>query len=376
MKAVPSTDLWRPSARRGALLPDTHRLAAAIFMRDTGLRDLPEVLPSRAGRGTACSPSRSPCGREIKAFLSPADMEGEAGHLLLGIERELDPFAVAATENERLLGEVVRLKDLHQKIFDNIGYGIAVVDASRRIVFCNTTHRILLTGGPAAAGGAGLPLVGLRHGGLRHLRLRGGDGAGRPGQPGGRAPGGGEDALVPPRHVPAAGRRRQGHGRHRGHAGRHRVQGSAVLPRERAAQDGGRHPGDRRDALHRRRRLRAAVLPPRVVPGDPGVRRGRAQPQVLRGAVPANPPLSLVPHARDAALGQGGAAGRPLPRRATARTAPTRSPSRPAASVRANCPRWSACWSTSRPRGVSSSRWSSRRNSTPCPSSPRAWPTS
>ncbi len=91
-------------------------------------------------------PVEIPCGREFKAFLSPADAEGEAGHLLLAFERELDPFAVAAAENERLLREVVQLKDLHQKIFDGIGYGIAVVDASRNIRFCNNTHRILLTG--------------------------------------------------------------------------------------------------------------------------------------------------------------------------------------------------------------------------------------
>ena len=160
MKAVPSSDLWRPSARQDALIPDAHKLAAAIFMRDTGLRDLPEVLPSARGALGAVEPLDLPCGRELKAFLSSADVEGEAGHLLLTIERELDPFAVAATENERLVGEVVRLRDLHQKIFDNIGYGIAVVDASRRILFCNGTYRILLTGGPAPLEGQTCPWSG------------------------------------------------------------------------------------------------------------------------------------------------------------------------------------------------------------------------
>ncbi|MHB8835200.1 MAG: ATP-binding protein [Candidatus Methylomirabilia bacterium] len=150
MKAVPSSDLGRASARHEALLPDPHKLAAAVFMRDIGLRDLPEVLP---GAGDAVQPVEIPCGRELKAFLSTADVEGEAGHLLLTFERELDPFAVAAAENERLLREVVQLKDLHQKIFDGIGFGIAVVDASRHIRFCNNTYRILLTGSPAELDG-------------------------------------------------------------------------------------------------------------------------------------------------------------------------------------------------------------------------------
>ncbi len=148
MKAVPSSDLWRPSRHNGSLFPDPRKLSAAVILRDHGLRDLPEVLPAPEG-ADGVRPVEIPCGREIKAFLSPADNEGEAGHLLLKFERDLDPFAVAAAENERLLGEVVQLKDLHQKIFDNIGYGIAVVDASRRILFCNTTYRNLLAGGPA-----------------------------------------------------------------------------------------------------------------------------------------------------------------------------------------------------------------------------------
>lgn len=155
MKAVPSSDLWRASARHEALLPDTHKLAAAVFMRDIGLRDLPEVLPT--GAGDTVQPVEIPCGRELKAFLSSADVEGEAGHLLLTFERELDPFAVAAAENERLLREVVQLKDLHQKIFDGIGFGIAVVDASRQIRFCNGTYRTLLTGSPAALDGCTCP---------------------------------------------------------------------------------------------------------------------------------------------------------------------------------------------------------------------------
>jgi signal transduction histidine kinase len=156
MKAVPSSDLWRPSPGNGSLFPDPDQLSAAVIIRDTLLRDLPEVLPAPGGSVAVC-PVEIPSGGEIKAFLSPADTPGEAGHLLLAFERELDPFAVAAAENERLLAEVVQLKDLHQKIFDNIGYGIAVVDATRHILFCNNTYRILVTGGPAPLEGLPCP---------------------------------------------------------------------------------------------------------------------------------------------------------------------------------------------------------------------------
>ncbi len=157
MKAVPSSDLWRASARHDALLPDLHKLAATVFMRDTSLRDLPEALPAAHAAGDAVQPVEIPCGRELSAFLSPADAEGEVGHLLLTFERELDPFAVAAAENGRLLREVVQLKDLHQKIFDGIGFGIAVVDAARQIRFCNSTYRTLLAGSPAALEGCACP---------------------------------------------------------------------------------------------------------------------------------------------------------------------------------------------------------------------------
>ncbi len=157
MKAVPATDLWRASARLDDPRPDRRKPASVVLLRDTGLRDLPEVLPGLTGEVDAIHPLEIPCGRELKALLTPADTGAEAGHLLLSFERELDPFAVAAAENERLLKEVVQLKDLHQRIFDNIGYGIAVVDASRHIVFCNATYRQLLAGSPASLEGQVCP---------------------------------------------------------------------------------------------------------------------------------------------------------------------------------------------------------------------------
>jgi signal transduction histidine kinase len=157
MKAVSATDFWRASARHEALLPDAHALAAAVFMRDTGLRDLSEVLPGLHGGEDAAQPVEIPCGRELKAFLSSADTGGEAGHLLLTFERELDPVAVAAAENERLLREVVELKDLQQEIFDGIEHGIAVVDATRHIRFCNGPYRVLLAGSPASLEGRTCP---------------------------------------------------------------------------------------------------------------------------------------------------------------------------------------------------------------------------
>jgi PAS domain S-box-containing protein len=157
MKAVPSSDLWRPSPRDTSLIPDPRKLAAALVIRDTGLRDLPWTLSAPADAAPAVQPVEIPCGRELTAHLSPEDDEYESGHLLLAFERELDPVAVAAADNERLLTQVVQLKDLHQKIFDSIGYGIAVVDTARRVQFCNNTHRELLGDSPAALEGRACP---------------------------------------------------------------------------------------------------------------------------------------------------------------------------------------------------------------------------
>jgi signal transduction histidine kinase/PAS domain-containing protein len=150
MKAVPSSDLWRPSPRRSSLLSRLDTFAASVVIRDASLRDLPEVLPIPGGETDVRRPVEIPCGRELKAYLSPGEAEDEAGHLLLAFASELDPYAVAAAENERLFREVLQLKDLHQKIFDSIGYGIAVVDPSRRILFCNHTYSAMVTGSPAS----------------------------------------------------------------------------------------------------------------------------------------------------------------------------------------------------------------------------------
>jgi signal transduction histidine kinase len=157
MKAVPSSDLWRPASPVCSLVPDPRQLAAALVVRDSGLRDLPGSLPASGQAVDAVRPMEIPCGRELSAHLAPEDDEGESGHLLLTFERELDPMAVAAAENERLFTEVMQLKEMHQKIFDSIGYGIAVVDAARRIRFCNNTHRVLLSGSPAPLEGQACP---------------------------------------------------------------------------------------------------------------------------------------------------------------------------------------------------------------------------
>ncbi len=150
MKAVPAPDLLRASPAGGALLSDLQRLAAAVIIRDPALRDLPAVLPPPGPDAAVVQPIEVACGRELSAYISPAEGEGNAGHLLLAFHPELDPFAVAAAENERLLQQIVALRDLHQKIFDSIGYGIAVIDAARRVVFCNNTYRHLLGGGEPA----------------------------------------------------------------------------------------------------------------------------------------------------------------------------------------------------------------------------------
>ena len=131
MKAVPSPDLWRDPTLVRAFPQILDGVAAALVIRNARLRDLPSALPGFERGAEPLKPVEITCRQPLQAHLSPGDAEGETGHLLLAVQREFEPFAVAAAENERLLTEVMRLKDLHEKIFDGIGYGIAVIDASR-----------------------------------------------------------------------------------------------------------------------------------------------------------------------------------------------------------------------------------------------------
>ncbi|HEY5997850.1 MAG TPA: ATP-binding protein [bacterium] len=155
MKAVPSTDLWRAPGLGAGFPRLPEALDAALVIRNAGLRDLPSALPVLERGGDSLRPIEISCRQPILASVLPGDVEAESGHLLLAVQRELEPFAVAAAENERLLTEVMQLKDLHQKIFDGIGYGIAVIDVSRRVLFANNTYRQILAGSGEAPGAGG-----------------------------------------------------------------------------------------------------------------------------------------------------------------------------------------------------------------------------
>ncbi|HWR97760.1 MAG TPA: histidine kinase dimerization/phospho-acceptor domain-containing protein, partial [Candidatus Methanoperedens sp.] len=146
MKAVPSPDIWRAPTLGGAFTGMTDGIDAALVIRNARLRDLPSALPVLERGAGHLKPIEITCDHSLQAHLTHGEAEGEAGHLLLAVHQELEPFALAAAENERLLTEVMRLRDLHQRIFDGIGYGIAVIDASRRVIFSNNTYRQILSG--------------------------------------------------------------------------------------------------------------------------------------------------------------------------------------------------------------------------------------
>lgn len=143
MAAVSSAELLRSGARPAPDPGSGGAAAVGVYLWNRALRDVQSVIPHESG-GPSAHLVEVPCARAVPGQLSPSDWDGESGHVLIRVENALDPIAHAAVENERLLGEVMRLKDLNQLIFDGIGHGLALVGEEGRILHCNDTYRELV----------------------------------------------------------------------------------------------------------------------------------------------------------------------------------------------------------------------------------------
>ncbi len=118
---------------------------AVMIIKNIGLADQPPTLEIPVtGDGRKSIVIEAMSSGRFRTYLPDEYLEGEASHLSLLLRGDLDPMSMAAYENARLLGEVFRLKELNQKVFDGIGYGICVLDAGQRVVHCNNTYRIMM----------------------------------------------------------------------------------------------------------------------------------------------------------------------------------------------------------------------------------------
>ncbi len=135
-------------ARVGELekdLLDDRSVGCALILRNTDLRDPPDGLMNlKAAESSRSRVFEFHFGSWLRAYLPREEWEGETSHLSLIFMRDLDPIAMAAFENDRLLGEIIRLKELNQKVFDGIGYGIALLDDRQHIVHLNDTYQTLM----------------------------------------------------------------------------------------------------------------------------------------------------------------------------------------------------------------------------------------
>jgi signal transduction histidine kinase len=151
MRLVSSSEILRPAL--GASSPPDLEASVAILLRNARLRDVKVThreTTSRSGEGPDLV--AVPVGDEVEVHLSSREWEGESSHVLLRLHDALAPMAAAAAENERLLGEVMRLTELNQRILEGTGDGVALVDRDGRILHCNDTYRRLVglpAGGPA-----------------------------------------------------------------------------------------------------------------------------------------------------------------------------------------------------------------------------------
>lgn len=112
-----------------------------VLLRNSDLRDNELFFSeSRSLHGSVAEVIKAGFNRDVRAYLPQDYLQGEASHIALTFRGTLDPIAVAASENGRLLKEVVRLKQLNQKVFEGIGDGVALLDADLRPILVNSKY--------------------------------------------------------------------------------------------------------------------------------------------------------------------------------------------------------------------------------------------
>jgi len=112
-----------------------------LLLRNRELRDHDLFAPDPHGSGGREGETiRVGFNRDLKAYLPDDYLHGETSHLALTFHEALDPIAVAAFENGRLLKEVIRLKQLNQQVFEGIGDGVALLDPQLRLIHVNRKY--------------------------------------------------------------------------------------------------------------------------------------------------------------------------------------------------------------------------------------------
>jgi PAS domain S-box-containing protein len=157
MRAISSPEVLR--ARAAGVAAADQEVAGAVLLRNRDLRDAATHPAAAADAGQAFPTVELAVGTELEAYLTHRDWEGEAGHLLIVVYSSLNATAVAAAENERLLGEIVRIKELNQKVLDGIGDGIALVGEGGSIQHCNDAYRAIMGLGAGEVQGRICPLL-------------------------------------------------------------------------------------------------------------------------------------------------------------------------------------------------------------------------
>lgn len=119
---------------------------SVLIMRNCELADRPPLHIKPSGEGPdELRIIEIKTSARLRAYLPEEYWEGESSHISFLIRNSLDPIAVAAVEQADLLGEVLRLKELNQKVFDGIGYGIAVLDNKLKIQHSNNTYQAMMS---------------------------------------------------------------------------------------------------------------------------------------------------------------------------------------------------------------------------------------